>query len=94
MRRIAKLFMNGRNQAMRLPVDFRFECKEVFIRKNPVTGDVILSRKPGFWDGFFELMETLDIPENFMADRNNELPPDLNGNKNKDNFVAAAFFGW
>lgn len=33
MRRIAKLFMNGRSQAVRLPVDFRFESKEVFILK-------------------------------------------------------------
>jgi len=39
-------------------------------------------------------METINIPEDFMADRDNELPPDLNGNKNKDNFVAAVFFGW
>ena len=76
MRHIAKLFMNGRSQAVRLPVDFRFECKEVFIRKDPVTGDIILSRKPGSWDSFFELMETIDIPEDFMADRDNELPPD------------------
>lgn len=76
MRHIAKLFMNGRSQAVRLPVDFRFECKEVFIRKDPVTGDIILSRKPGSWDNFFELMETIDIPEDFMADRDNELPPD------------------
>lgn len=76
MRHIAKLFMNGRSQAVRLPVDFRFECKEVFIRKDPVTDDIILSRKPGSWDNFFELMETIDIPEDFMADRDNELPPD------------------
>ncbi|MBL0700127.1 MAG: AbrB/MazE/SpoVT family DNA-binding domain-containing protein [Desulfosarcina sp.] len=76
MRHIAKLFMNGRSQAVRLPVDFRFECKEVFIRKDPVTDDIILSRKPGSWDNFFELMETIDVPEDFMADRDNELPPD------------------
>jgi len=36
-------------------------------------------------------METFDIPKNFMADRDTELPPDLNGNKNKENFVAAAY---
>ncbi len=76
MRHTAKLFMNGRSQAVRLPVVFRFDCKEVFIRKDPVTGDIILSRKPGSWDDFFKLMETIEVPEDFMADRDNELPPD------------------
>jgi antitoxin VapB len=76
MRHTAKLFMNGRSQAVRLPAVFRFDCKEVFIRKDPITGDIILSRKPGTWDDFFKLMETIEVPEDFMADRDNELPPD------------------
>ena len=29
----AKLFMNGRSQAVRLPLEFRFEGKEVYIKK-------------------------------------------------------------
>jgi len=45
-------------------------------RKDPVTDDIILSRKPGSWDDFFKLMETIEVPEEFMADRDNELPPD------------------
>jgi antitoxin VapB len=48
---IAKLFTNGRSQAVRLPAAFRFEGKEVFIRQDPATGDVILSRKPSDWEG-------------------------------------------
>ena len=75
MRHTAKLFMNGRSQAVRLPAVFRFDCKEVFIRKDPDTGDIILSRKPGSWDDFFKLMETIEVPGDFMADRDNELPP-------------------
>ena len=74
MRRSAKLFMNGRSQAVRLPVDYRFDCDEVYIRKDPETGDVVISRKPGSWDDFFKLMETIDVPEDFMADRDNEIP--------------------
>lgn len=74
MRQTAKLFKNGRSQAVRLPARFRFDCKEVFIRKDPETGDVILSRKPGSWDDFFELMKTIEIPKDFMSDRKNELP--------------------
>ena len=46
MRQKAKVFTNGRSQAVRLPAAFRFDTKEVFIDRNPRTGDVILSRKP------------------------------------------------
>jgi len=70
----AKLFMNGRSQAVRLPVNFRFECDEVYIRKDPETGDVIISRKPGSWADFFELTEAIDVPEDFMSPRDNAPP--------------------
>ena len=73
MRHAAKLFMNGRSQAVRLPVNFRFDCDEVYIRKDPETGDVIISRKPGSWDDYFKMMETIDVPEDFMAERDNEI---------------------
>jgi antitoxin VapB len=39
----AKLFMNGRSQAVRLPKEFRFAGTEVAIRRNPATGEVLLS---------------------------------------------------
>ncbi len=32
MSQVAKLFINGRSQAVRLPVAYRFDAKEVFIR--------------------------------------------------------------
>jgi len=57
MARTAKLFMNGRSQAVRLPAEFRFEGKEVFIRKDDETGDVILSRRPESWQEFFDFRE-------------------------------------
>ncbi len=71
MRQTAKLFMNGRSQAVRLPARYRFDCKEVYIRKDPETGDVILSRRPGGWNSFFDLVDAMDIPEDFMAERDN-----------------------
>jgi antitoxin VapB len=74
MPRIAKLFQNGRSQAVRLPAEYRFEGTEVFVRRDPRTGDVILSRKPESWDGFFDLMESIDVPKEFMADRKDRLP--------------------
>jgi len=49
MPRTAKLFLNGRSQAVRLPADLRFEGREVFIRQDETTGDVILSRRPESW---------------------------------------------
>jgi len=63
----AKLFTNGRSQAVRLPVAFRFDTKEVFIRRDPKTGDVILSRKPTTWDGFFTALQAADIPTDFLS---------------------------
>jgi antitoxin VapB len=80
MSQTAKLFMNGRSQAVRLPAEFRFAEKEVYIRRDPSTGDVVLSRRPGGWDDFFELVKTLDIPQDFMTDRSDEpaqLRPEL-----------------
>ncbi|MGQ3047216.1 MAG: antitoxin [Niveispirillum sp.] len=67
MSQTAKLFTNGRSQAVRLPAAFRFEAKEVFIRQDPVTGDVILSRKPADWAGFLAALKGVDIPDDFLA---------------------------
>ena len=69
---IAKLFMTGRSQAVRLPMEYRFEGTEVYIRRDPATGDVVLSRRPPSWDGFFALDATTEAPADFLteADRN------------------------
>jgi antitoxin VapB len=66
MSQVAKLFTNGRSQAVRLPAAFRFEAKEVFIRQDPETGDVILSRRPGDWEGFLRALMTADVPADFL----------------------------
>ncbi len=72
MPQVAKLFQNGRSQAVRLPAEFRFAQKEVYIRRDPISGDVVLSRRPGGWEDFFQLVASLDIPQDFMADRRDE----------------------
>lgn len=74
MPRTAKLFRNGRSQAVRLPAEFRFEGKEVFIRQDPETGDLILSRRPDSWESFFALRDETDIPEDFMRERGDLAP--------------------
>ena len=65
----AKLFTTGRSQAVRLPMEFRFRGTEVFIRRDPDTGDVVLSAKPASWQEFFVLADQTEIPSDFMADR-------------------------
>jgi antitoxin VapB len=70
----AKLFYNGRSQAVRLPAEYRFQGAEVYVRRDPATGDVILSRRPESWQDFFELMKTIEVPNDFMADRD-DAPP-------------------
>jgi antitoxin VapB len=62
---IAKVFKNGRSQAVRLPKEFRFEDDEVLIRKKG--NDVILTPLPQSWDAFFK--ETPLPSEDFMATR-------------------------
>ncbi len=72
----AKLFVTGRSQAVRLPREYRFEGKEVFIRRDPVTGDVVLSRKPENWQGFLERAAEAKAPADFMADREDQPAPE------------------
>lgn len=67
MPQVAKLFMNGRSQAVRLPLEFRFDSKEVFIRKDEKTGDVILSSKPNNWDGFIDAIKQIDPKTDFLS---------------------------
>lgn len=66
MSQVAKLFTNGRSQAVRLPAAFRFDAQEVFIRQDPETGDIILSRKPADWDDFFSALKGSDVPADFL----------------------------
>jgi antitoxin VapB len=70
----AKIFINGRSQAVRLPAAFRFDCKEVFIKRDPATGDVILSSKPDTWDDFLVLATQVEVPADFLSNRE-DLPP-------------------
>lgn len=66
MSQVAKLFTNGRSQAVRLPAAYRFDTKEVFIHQDPETGDVILSRKPTTWDDFFAALKGANVPADFL----------------------------
>ena len=56
----------GRSQAVRLPPECRLDEKAVYIRRDPATGDVILSRRPASWEGFFARDGTAPVPADFM----------------------------
>ena len=65
----AKVFNNGGSQAVRLPAEFRFDVEEIDVRRDALTGDVILSKPQASWDDYFAWVRTLDLPFDFLADR-------------------------
>lgn len=62
----AKLFQNGKSQAVRLPKEFRFEGEEVYIKK--FGNATILLSKERSWDSFFESLN--EFTDDFMTERN------------------------
>lgn len=69
--RTARVFTNGNSQAVRLPKAFRLETRTVFIRKDAVTGDIVLSARPapGGWNDFFTLRAKTRMPADFLVHR-------------------------
>lgn len=70
---IAKLFRNGRSQAVRLPAKFRFEgADEVYVSR--VGDKIVLSAKPSSWDDFFDATPEGAAAQGYLA-RRNDRPP-------------------
>lgn len=63
----AKLFMSGQSQAVRLPKAFRFDGDAVDIRRDDLTGEVILKSRNTDWTGFFDLVQVTDVPDDFLS---------------------------
>lgn len=74
MARTVKLFRNGRSQALRLPAEFRFDGSEVYIRKDPRSDDIILSRRPHSWEELFDFIDKSSVPDEFLRVRGDEPP--------------------
>jgi antitoxin VapB len=70
----AKIFHSGHSQAVRLPKAFRLAGDEVWISKNEATGEITLTPKKALSeiDALFQLIESAEVPETFMADRDND----------------------
>ena len=68
--RTAKVFQNGRSQAIRLPKEFRVDSDQVYLKKTP-EGFLVIPRDP--WEIFFEGIE--ELPADFMAEGRQQLKP-------------------
>ena len=64
--RTAKLFKNGRSQAVRLPKEFRFEGTQVFIKR--VGNMIVLIPEQDSWQMLFDSLE--QFSDDFMETRN------------------------
>lgn len=67
--RTAKVFQNGRSQAILLPKDFRVEGDEVYLKKT-AEGFLVISKDP--WDVFFE--GACELSDGFMAEGRRQPP--------------------
>ena len=67
MTQLAKVFLNGRSQAIRIPKDFRVDSDEVYIEKVGNTL-VITPKKDNHWDSFSDALDKVDTSD-FMTER-------------------------
>jgi len=67
MTQLAKVFQNGRSQAIRIPKEFRVDTDEVYIEK---VGDtlIIKPKKENRWEKLFMLLDEVDTSD-FMKER-------------------------
>jgi antitoxin VapB len=70
----ARIFHSGHSQAVRLPKAFRLAGDEVWISKNEATGEITLTPKKALSeiDAMFQLIESAEVPETFLAERDND----------------------
>ena len=52
----AKIFNNGHSQAVRLPKEFRFEGKEVIVRK-VANGVLLIPQDKNTWESWFDNLD-------------------------------------
>ena len=71
----AKVFYSGRSQAVRIPAEFRFTTDEVYVRRDPQSGDLILSESPvKTWAAVFKALDDAKFPDDFLEDRDQRPP--------------------
>ncbi len=70
----ARVFMSGRSQHVTIPANYRFRSSEVSIRRNPETGEVILSEIPSL-DEVFAALDAANLPEEFLSEAERDHRP-------------------
>lgn len=65
----ARVFMSGRSQHVTIPAEFRFATDEVYVRRDPRTGDLVLSPVPRDWDEIFAALDEVGF-DDFLKERN------------------------
>lgn len=73
----ARVFRNGRSQAVRIPAEFRFATDEVYIERDLRRGALILSEKP-LGPSLEDVYRELDLAgaADFKLERDHSLPSD------------------
>jgi antitoxin VapB len=69
-----RVFMSGRSQHVTIPAEFRFTTDEVYVRRDPGSGDLILSPAPKNWNEIFAALDAVGFPDDFMEDREQGTP--------------------
>lgn len=65
----ARVFMSGRSQHVTIPAEFRFKTDEVYVRRDPESGDLILSAAPKSWTEVYAALDAAGFPDDFLHDR-------------------------
>ena len=73
----ARVFRNGRSQAIRIPAEYRFTTDEVYVERDSKTGALTLSEKPlrPSLDVIFRDLDDAGAAD-FELDRDHSLPVD------------------
>lgn len=66
--------MSGRSQHVTIPAEFRFRSSAVSIRRDPRSGDVILSEVPNLTE-VFAALDAAQLPDDFMSDADRDRRP-------------------
>jgi antitoxin VapB len=70
---IAQVFTGAEGQTVVLPAGYLDGTSVVHVRRDPVTGDVILSTRAPGWDEVFRLIDAAKGEAgDFLVDRDNE----------------------
>jgi virulence-associated protein VagC len=69
-----RVFMSGRSQHVTIPREFRFRSSVVSIRRDKVSGEVILTEVPNL-DEVFAALDAADLPKDFMSDVDRDRRP-------------------